>query len=99
VQDSGIVGTPHGESIAKLLSTKLTKSRGIEVIAPRTPLTLEHRKPQNQAPFLTDLGGESKGKEPRRVHRYIPPQNSKEKGPENTPRNPPKEGSENHHKK
>jgi hypothetical protein len=43
----GIVGTPHGESIAKLLSTKLAKSRGIEEIPPRTPLTLEHRKPQN----------------------------------------------------
>jgi hypothetical protein len=44
---------------------KLAKSRGIEEIPPRTPLTLEHRKPQNRAPLLTDLGGESKGKEPR----------------------------------
>jgi hypothetical protein len=36
------------------------------------PLTLERRKPQNQAPLLTDLGGESKRKVPQRVHAYIP---------------------------
>jgi hypothetical protein len=38
--------------------------RGIEEIPPRTPLTLERRKPQNQAPLIMDLLGESKGKEP-----------------------------------
>jgi hypothetical protein len=53
---------------------KLVESRGIEEIPPRTTLTLEHRKPQNRAPLLTDLGRESKGKEPRRVHAYIPHQ-------------------------
>jgi hypothetical protein len=51
---------------------KLIESRGIEEIPPRPPLTLEHRKPENRVPLLTDLGGESKGKEPRRVHAYIP---------------------------
>jgi hypothetical protein len=35
------------------------------------PLTLERRKHQNRAPWLMDLGGESKGKEPRRDHAYI----------------------------
>jgi hypothetical protein len=58
----GIVETPHGHSIAKIFPPKLAKSRGIEEIPPRTPLTLEHRKPQNQAPLLTNLGGESKEK-------------------------------------
>jgi hypothetical protein len=43
---------------------KLAKSRGIEEIPPRMPLTLKRRKPQNRASLLTDLGGESKGKEP-----------------------------------
>jgi hypothetical protein len=37
----------------------------------RMPLTLEHRKPQIRAHLLTDLGGESKEKEPRRVQAYI----------------------------
>jgi hypothetical protein len=46
----GIIGTPHEEFIARILSTKHAKSRGIEEIPPRTPLTLEHRKPQNRAP-------------------------------------------------
>jgi hypothetical protein len=42
----GIVGTPHEESIAKINPPKLVKSRGIEEIPPRTPLTLEHRNPK-----------------------------------------------------
>jgi hypothetical protein len=43
------------------------------------PLTLERIKPKNRAPLLTDLGGGSKGKEPRRVHAYIPHQIPKRK--------------------
>jgi hypothetical protein len=43
------------------------------------PLTLESRKPQNRFPLLTDLGGESKGKEPQRVQAYIPHQIPKRK--------------------
>jgi hypothetical protein len=65
----GIVGTPHGHSIAKLWSTK-TQAREIEGFPPRTHQTLGQRKPQNRAPFLTGVGG-SKGKEPRRVHANI----------------------------
>jgi hypothetical protein len=53
--------------------------RGIKEIPPRMSLTLERRKPQNQAPLLTDLGGESKANEPRRVHAYIPNQIPKRK--------------------
>jgi hypothetical protein len=73
----GIVGTPHGESVAKICPPKLAKLRGIEEIPPRTPLTLEHRKPQNQAPLLMDLGAESKRKEPHRVVAYISQQFTK----------------------
>jgi hypothetical protein len=43
----GTIGTPHEESIAKFNPPKLVQTRGIEEIPPRTPLTLEHRKPQN----------------------------------------------------
>jgi hypothetical protein len=38
------------------------------------PLTLEPRKPQNRAPLLTNLGGQSKRKEPRNVQAYTPHQ-------------------------
>jgi hypothetical protein len=46
----GMIGTPHEESIAMIFPLKFAKSKGIEEILPRTPLTLEHRKPQNRAP-------------------------------------------------
>jgi hypothetical protein len=75
----GIVGTPHRHSIDKFWSTKLAKSRGIEEIPPRMPLIVEHREPQNRAPLITDLGGESKGKEPQRNQAYIPHQIPKRK--------------------
>jgi hypothetical protein len=57
---------------------KLAESRGIEGFPPRTPLTLGQRKPQNWAPLLTNLGGESKGKEPWRVHVYTPTKSQRE---------------------
>jgi hypothetical protein len=66
-----IVGTLQGHSIAKIWSTKacqINRSRrnpSKNVSNPRT------RKPQNRAPLLTDLGGESKGKEPRRVEGFM----------------------------
>jgi hypothetical protein len=53
---------------------KFVESRGVEGFPPRTHQTLGQRKPKNRAPFLMDLGRESKGKEPRRVHAYIPQQ-------------------------
>jgi hypothetical protein len=58
----GIVGTPYGHSIAKLWCTKIVESRGIDGFLPRTHQTLRQQKSQNRAPILTDLGGESKGK-------------------------------------
>jgi hypothetical protein len=75
----GIVGTPRGHPIPRFGIPKLVKLRGIEEITPRTPLTLERRKPQNRSPLLTNLGGESKRKEPREVHAYIPHQIPKRK--------------------
>jgi hypothetical protein len=44
------------------------------------------------------LGGESKGKEPQRVHAYIPKQIPKKNGLEISPRKSPRKGSENHQK-
>jgi hypothetical protein len=58
----GIVGTPQGTPYPIFGPPKLAKTRGIEEIPLRKPLTLE-RKPQNRAPLLTDLGGEINRKE------------------------------------
>jgi hypothetical protein len=83
----GILGTPHEESIAKFNPTKLVQKRGIEEIPPRAPQTLELGKPQNQAPLLTDLGGESLPKEPRRVPTNFTHQIPKRKVLKTTQRN------------
>jgi hypothetical protein len=89
-QDFGTVGTPHGHSIASYDPPKLVESRGIEGFSPRTPQTLEQRKLQNRAPFLTDLGGE-----PSCIY---PPKNHREKGLEIALRKTPRKGSEIHQK-
>jgi hypothetical protein len=66
---------------------KLVQKGGIEEIPPRTPLTLELGKPQNRAPLLTDLGGESQPKEPRRLPTNFPDQIPKRKVPKTTQEN------------
>jgi hypothetical protein len=82
----GILGTPHEESITKFNPPKLVKKGRIDEIPPRTPQTLEPGKPQNRVPLLTDLGGESQPKEPRRV-----PTNFPIKSPRARSRKQPKE--------
>jgi hypothetical protein len=72
-----------------LIPPKLAQKGGIKEIPPRPLPTQELKKPQNRAPLLTDLGGESQPK--------FPPSNPQEKGPENNPMKSPREGSENHH--
>jgi hypothetical protein len=67
-----------------LLQPKLVQKGVIEEIPPRTPQTLELGKPQNRAPLLTDLGGESQPKEPRRVPTNFPHQIPKRKVPKTT---------------
>jgi hypothetical protein len=93
----GIVGTPHEESISKILSTKTcqikrnrrnpTKNSS----NPRTPETLK------SSPLTHGFGRGIKVKRTTKGSHEFPPSNTQEQGPENTPRKPPREGSENHH--
>jgi hypothetical protein len=83
----GILGTPHEESIAKFNPTKLVQKGGVKEIPPRALLTQELKKPQNRAPLLMDLEGESQPKEPRRVPTNFPHQIPKRKVPKTTQRN------------
>jgi polyribonucleotide nucleotidyltransferase len=76
-----------GSPLPRFCPPKHAKSRGINEIPPRTPLTLEHQKPHNRAPLLTGFRGESKRKEPRRVHAYIPHQIPKRKVPKSLQEN------------
>jgi hypothetical protein len=78
----GIVGTPHGESIVKFLSTKTCQIKrnrrnpSKNSSNPRTPET-----PKSSS-FTHRFGrGKSKGKVPRRFHIYIPHQIPKRKVP------------------
>jgi hypothetical protein len=73
------------------------KSRGIEEIPPRTPLTLGHRKTPKSSPLTHGFGRGIKGKRTTKGSHEFPPSNPQEQGPENTPRKPPREGSKNHH--
>jgi hypothetical protein len=99
----GILGTPHEESIVKFNPTKTRpKKGGIEEIPPRAPQTLELGKPQNRSPLLTNLGGESQPKKPRRVLTNFPHQIPKRKVPKTPQRNhqerAPKITTKNNHK-
>jgi hypothetical protein len=93
----GIVGTPHGESIAKILSTKTCQIKRNQrnpaknSSNPRAPKTLK-------SSLLTHgFGRGIKGKRTMKGSHILPLSNTQEQGPENTPRKPPREGSENHH--
>jgi hypothetical protein len=92
----GIVGTPHGESIAKLLSTKthqIKRNRrnpaknSCNPIAPKTP---------KSSPLTHGFGRGIKGKRTMKGSHIHPLPNPQEQGSENAPQKPPREGSENH---
>jgi hypothetical protein len=83
----GMLGTPHEESIAKFNPTKTRlkrRNQGNPAKSTSNPRTQETR---NRAPLLTDLGGESQPKEPRRVPTNFPQQIPKRKIPKTTQRN------------
>jgi hypothetical protein len=93
----GIVGTPHGESIAKILSTKTCQIKrnrrnpAKNSSNPRTPKT------PKSSPLTHGFGRGIKGKRTTKGSHEFPPSNPQEHGPKNTPRKSPREGSENHH--
>jgi hypothetical protein len=93
----GIIGTPHEESIAKILSTKTCQIKRNQrnpaknTSNPRTPKT------PKSSPLTHGFGRGITGQRTTKVSQKFPPTNPQEKGPENTPRKPPREGSKNHH--
>jgi hypothetical protein len=93
----GIVGTSHEESIAMILSTKTyqikrnRRNPAKNSSNPRTPKT------PKLSPLTHRFGRGIKGKRTTKGSHEFPPLNPQEQGPENRPRKPPIEGSENHH--
>jgi hypothetical protein len=92
----GMIGTPHEESIAMILSTKTCQIKrnrrnpAKNYSNPRTPKT------PKSSPLTNGFGRGIKGKRTTKGSHEFPPSNLQEHGPENTPRKPPREGSENH---
>jgi hypothetical protein len=83
----GISGTPHEDSIAKFNPTKTHPKRRNRRNPAKSTSNPRTQEPQNRAPLLTDLGGESQPKEPRRVPTNFPHQIPKRKIPKTPQRN------------
>jgi hypothetical protein len=94
----GIVGTPHGESIEKILSTKTCQIKrnrrnpAKNSSNPRTPKT------PKSSPFAHEFGRGIKGKRTTKGSCIYPPPNPQEKDPEIAARKSPRKGSGNHQK-
>jgi hypothetical protein len=89
----GMIGTPHEESIAMILSTKTCQiKRNRRNLAkntsnPRTP------KAPKSSPLTHEFGrGITSQRTTKDSHKF-PPTNPQEQGPENTTRKPQREGS------
>jgi hypothetical protein len=91
----GIVGTPHGHSIAKLCSTKNSLNQRISGKNTTNPRTTKTPK---SSPFSHEFGRGIKGKRTTQGSCIYPATNHKEKGLEITPRKTPRKGSEIHQK-
>jgi hypothetical protein len=92
----GIIGTPHEESIAMILSTKtcqIKRNRRNPAKNSSNPRTPETPK---SSPLTHGFGRGIKGKRTMNGSHEFPLSNPQEQGPKNTPRKPPREGSENH---
>jgi hypothetical protein len=91
------IGTPHEESIAKFNPSKTCPNKRNQrnpaknSSNPRTPKT------PKSSPLTHEIGRGITAQRTMKGSHKFPPSNPQEQGPENTPRKPPKEGSENHH--
>jgi hypothetical protein len=93
----GTIGTPHEESIDKFNPPKTCPNKrnrrnpAKNSSNPRTPKT------SKSSPLTHGFGrGITTQRTTKGSHKF-PPLNPQEQGPENTPRKPPREGSENNH--
>jgi hypothetical protein len=98
-QTLGIVGTPHGHSIAKLWSTKthlIKRNRRISAKNATNP------KNQSENPKIEPLSSRiwegNQRKKTMKGSCIHPPTNPQENGLETSPSKPPRKGSENHQK-
>jgi hypothetical protein len=92
-----IIGTPHEESIAMILSTKTCQIKRNRRNPAKNSSNPRIPKTPKSSPLTHGFRRGIKGKRTTKGSHEFPPSNPQEQGPENTPRIPPREGSENHH--
>jgi hypothetical protein len=93
----GIVRTPHEESIAKFNPTKTCQIKRNRRNPAKNSSNSRTSKTPKSSPLTHRFGRGIKGKRTTKGSHIFPPSNPQEQDPENTPKKPPREGSENHH--
>jgi hypothetical protein len=93
----GIVGTPHEESIAKFMPTKSCQIKRNRRNPAKNSSNPRIRRTSKSRPLTHGFRRGIKGKRTTKGSHIFPPSNPQDQGLENTPRTPPREGSENHH--
>jgi hypothetical protein len=93
----GIIGTPHEDPIAKFNPTKTCPKRRNRRNPAKSTSNPRAQKTPKSSPLTHVFGrGTTTQRTTKGSHKF-PPSNPQEQGPENTPRKPPRKGSENHH--
>jgi hypothetical protein len=82
----GIVGTPHGESIDKLLSTKTRQIKSNRRNSAKNSSNPRAPKTQKSSPLTHGFGSGIKGKKTTKGSHIFPPSNPQEQSPKNTPK-------------
>jgi hypothetical protein len=92
-----IVGTPHEESMSKILSTKTCQIKRNRKNPAKNSSNPRTSKTPKSSTLTHGFGRGINGKRTTKGSHEFPPSSPQEQGHENTPRKPPREGSENHH--
>jgi hypothetical protein len=93
----GIIGTPHEESIAMILSTKTCQIKKNRRNLAKTSSNPRTPKTPKLSPLTHRFGRGNTVQRTTKGSHEFPPTNPQEQGAENTPKKQPREGSENHH--
>jgi hypothetical protein len=83
----GIIGTPHEESIAMILSTKTCQIKRNRRNPAKNSSNPRPPKTPKSSPLTHGFGRGIKGKRTTKGSHEFPPSNPQEQGPESTPRN------------
>jgi hypothetical protein len=96
-QTLGTIGTPHEEFISKFNPTKTCPNKRNRRNPAKSTSNPRTRKTPKSSPFTHGFGRGIIAQRTTKGSHKFSPSNPQEQGPENTPRESTREGSENHH--